>query len=96
MFREREEKLNHEFRNDHVGSRTKTPSGQNHPSTKTPLRVKPPFSKNPTPAKKNPPAKTLLRPKPLSDKNPPPAKFTADKNSPPFERVRLHVVVTKN
>ena len=37
-----------------------------------------------------PPAKTP------SDKNPNLAKNTTDKNSPPGERVRLHVVVTKN
>ena len=48
-------------------------------------RTKPPSGQNP------PLAKKTLRPKP-----PLRPKTTADKNSPPGERVRLHVVITKN
>ena len=44
-----------------------------------------PFSKNPLPAKKTP----------LPQKSPSRPKTTADKNSPPDERVWLHVI-TKN
>ena len=66
-------------------------------------RTKPLSDPNPPPAKtRAPPAKTPLLQKPPSGQNPSPTKIplrpktTADKNSPPGERVRLHVVITKN
>ena len=83
------------------------PPAKTHPLAKTPFRPKPPSSKKPPPAKiplqqkppsgqKPLPAKAPLWPKPLSSNPPPRPKTTADKNSPPGERVRLHVVITKN
>ena len=53
--------------------------------TKPPLRLKPPPAKKKKKSSQNPsPTKIPLQP-----------KTTADKNSPPGERVRLHVIIKK-
>ena len=55
------------------------------PPAKTPFSKTPLWPKTPSTKKKNPPAKTPLRQKSPSCQKPPPG-----------ERVRIHVIITKN